>query len=81
MYVKRHKASVLVTPVTVHEKFNAGEGELPVTRRVRILIKYIHLVTYLTLIRHVHERSSFCNINKAGFATGRMAMSRSDAGI
>ena len=75
MYVKRCKASMLVTPVAVHEQCNAGGKQLPVTRRLRILFKYVLLFTYLTVIKHVHERASFCNISKAGLATGRKVMS------
>ena len=48
---------------------------MPVTRRVRIVIKHVHLITYLTVIKHVYERASFCNISKAGLATGRKVMS------
>jgi len=75
------KASVLVTPVAIHEKCNAGEKQVPVTRRVRILIKHVHLFTYLNVIKHLHERASFCNISKAWLATVRKVMSRTDAVI
>ena len=52
--------------------------KLPITRRVRISIKHVHLVTYITAIKHVHERASFCNNSKAripGLAIGRKVMS------
>jgi len=84
MYVNRRKASVLVTPVAVHEQCYVSlvwEKILPVTRRFRIIIKHVHLVTYLTVLKHVHERASSCNISKAGIATGRKVMSQIDADI
>jgi len=55
--------------------------QLTVTRRIRIIIKHVHLVTYLTVIKHLHERASFCNISKAGLATGRKVMSPADVVI
>jgi len=81
VYVKRRKASVLATPVAVHEECNAAENQVPDTRRVRIVIKYVYLVTYLNVIKHVHKRVSFCNISKAGRATGRKVKSPVDAVI
>jgi len=54
---------------------------VPITRRVRIVIKHVHLVTYVTVIKHVYERASFCYISKVGLATGRMVMSPADAVI
>jgi len=62
----------------------SGEKQLPVTRRVRIVIKHVLLVGFLTAIKHVQERASFSNISKAripGLATGRKVMSPTDAGI
>ena len=81
MYVRRRKANVLVTPGAVHEQCNAGKKRVPLTRRVRIVIKHVHLVIYLNIIKHAHERASFCKISKAGLATGRKVMSPVDAVI
>jgi len=56
MYVNRRKASVLVTPMAVHEQCNAllvcekTVASAKLTRRVRIVIKPVHLVTYATVI-------------------------------
>ena len=74
MYVKRRKASVLAKPVAVHEQCNATlvwKKQLPVqnvTRSFKIVIKHVHLVTYITVIKHVNERASFCNNSEAGLA-------------
>jgi len=57
---------------------------LPITRTVRIVIKHVFLVTYLTVIKHAHERAYFCNISKARIpvlAVGRTVMSLTDADI
>ena len=50
----------------------SGKKQLPMqeaTRRVpgtvRRAIKYVHLGTYLTVIKHVRERAFFCNSSKA----------------
>jgi len=59
----------------------SGKEHLPVTRRVRIIIKHVHLVTYLTVFKHIYDRASFCNISKAGLAVGRKVMSPTDAVI
>jgi len=65
----------------------SGEKQLPVekvTRSVRISINPVHLVTYLTVTKHVRERASFCNISKArtpGLVTCTKVMSPADADI
>jgi len=59
----------------------SGENYLPVMRRVGIVIKQVLLVRYLTVIKHVNERASFCNISNAGLATDREVMSPNDAYI
>jgi len=84
MYVNSRKASVLVTPVAVHEQCNAlliWEKQLQVTRRVRIVIKHVHLVTYLTVFKHLHELATFCKISKVGLACGMKVMSPTEAVI
>jgi len=88
MNVKRRKASVLVTPVAVHEQWNASVvrgKQLPVqnvTRTVRRAITHVYLGIYLTVIEQARERASFCNISKArtlGLAIGTKMMSPADA--
>jgi len=65
----------------------SGEKELPVQkvkRRFRTAIKHVHLGIYLTVIKHVHELASFCNISKAStpwLAIGTKVMSPADADI
>jgi len=78
------KACVFDTHAADHQQCNASllwKKKLPVTRRVRIVIKHVHLFTYATVIKHVHERASFCNISKAGLAIVRKVMSTADADI
>ena len=79
MYVKRRKASVLVTPVAVREQYNASVvwGKTVASARshaqgspgtFRIVIEQVHLngsCTYLSVIKHALQRVFFCNSSKS----------------
>ena len=62
---------MLVNPVAVREQRNASVvGEKAVANARSHAqgprhIKYVHLDTYLTVIKHVRERAFFCNSSKA----------------